>query len=441
MIRLLPLGFYWLLNRGKILSSVFQKIIKIILVAPKKSLGMNYIESRINKQKNYAVFIGILFLGMREFNIQLKDILKFSRKNEESLEKELRNKLLNANYKSLSVFEPNMDAKGNIERINIKKRKKILFMYPAYFVNSKVTLDLTENLLESAKNFGFDVNWIDTWKFSSKLQATLFTDDVISKIEFLNPDIIFIDGNLDCSKELSTKNLSKILGNLSDSKIFVLMADNYSVRYSKLAEIWLENVDKVLYYDKNSPVEMHNKHNQNLLLWLPPVPSTFFFPTDRKYDFFFSGSVSSHRHEWLNILIKKALKYEWRFEIKLHKKEIDKNTRPYSNYCENVRQSRFCVNLTNKGNGLHCLNGRSMQTIASNTLLIQEVGENHDPLSTFFEPYLHYIPFKSRKELEAILNLLKKEPDLLLKVTEAGYEFFKQNFTENKAWNRIIEIC
>ena len=83
-------------------------------------------------------------------------------------------------------------------------------------------------------------------------------------------------------------------------------------------------------------------------------------------------------------------------------------------------------------------NGRlreNWEAISSGCLLLSEENEE---IKNFFIPYLHYVPFKTRAELEQYLVFFSKNLEYLSRIVNAARQWYDTYYSREKAWAMIF---
>ena len=108
-------------------------------------------------------------------------------------------------------------------------------------------------------------------------------------------------------------------------------------------------------------------------------------------------------------------------------------------YSRLLRESRAVLNLSARpAPNVRAVTGRVKEAIASKSLLIEE---KNDSITNIFIPYVHFIPFDSKKELAIAIDFSVTCGELVDKITEAAYRKYWREHSSKIVWGRILRLC
>ena len=239
----------------------------------------------------------------------------------------------------------------------------------------------------------------------------------------LNKDILF---------ELKTKYGLTIL---------LLMLDDWSSDYLNVVQNWDEVIDKVLVYEVENTISK-NFNPSKVLVWpFPRIvklsnPSRTF---QKSFDAIkFVGSPYLNRIPWLffiSLICRKnpglELKFDSATKIGKHKKSV-------GDYFDLYSQGEVTLHFLERTPNVFSFTSSVWDAFAGGSLVIAQVGINHDPISDFFRPGIDYLPFTSLSELLIIFENLRLHPNLIGDIAISGQNFMKQNYNAHKLFNYLF---
>lgn len=210
---------------------------------------------------------------------------------------------------------------------------------------------------------------------------------------FFSGDNLIFDGNQLNSKEIP--RLEQLIAR--GVTVTVIAQDSWNITYLNRLSTWARFATKIVYFDSNSEIEKYISHDK-LILAIPPRSTSMFkennYCQELPIKIGFSGSQGPGRIEWARKL----------FAITNNMKNVELDlliyskgagfppAKSHSDYEAWLASLDVLLNFTFKEPDKYILNGRSLDAIASGKTLLQQVGLL-DPLSSFFTPFEHYLPF------------------------------------------------
>jgi spore maturation protein CgeB len=106
-------------------------------------------------------------------------------------------------------------------------------------------------------------------------------------------------------------------------------------------------------------------------------------------------------------------------------------------YASIIRRSKIGINFSLSPTMMfHQLKGRTFEYIMSYSLLLES---KNPSIEDFFVPGEHYVEFESQQDLlDKIKYYLENEKERL-KIVENGYNHFRNNYTAEIYWNKVME--
>lgn len=316
-----------------------------------------------------------------------------------------------------TVFTPIPQIESSIslpERIDFKE---IYLFFDRYFYGTRMESDTYRGLVYSIERNARKVQIHDRAAFIN----------ISKKIDFCGSHMIF-DGNQLSELEVPILETARSKG----SRITVIAQDSWAITQINRLKIWEKYSDCIVYFDKNSELEKWIDQSK-LRLSLPPrellVPShegSHSFPIRIG----FSGSLGPSRIEWIRRLFTWTSRLKTlSLDVRLHTKSNNDGSFPsYNDYLRWLFDMDVIINFTFKASNRYILNGRTMDTLGAGKVLVQQVG-SIDSLSAFFQPEVHYFPFRSKKDLQGILTSIANiSPDTLATFGRNSKDFYDYNY-------------
>jgi len=81
---------------------------------------------------------------------------------------------------------------------------------------------------------------------------------------------------------------------------------------------------------------------------------------------------------------------------------------------------------------------RSVEAINAGVIPIQQTGDKHDPMSIYYLPYQHYLPFDSPLALAANIYIIKNHKEVTDFIAERLQIFHRASYGRIKLWDQLL---
>ena len=302
------------------------------------------------------------------------------------------------------------------------------------------------HLQRSASQFNLNVHPYHTSKLLSDESVENFYRQV-DVLCNLKPKVIFISGHKSSYFEVIERFLTTIKQRIG-SKIFMIFLDDWSDEYAKVALRWSGVVDFFLPYEYDSVVERElDKRELADKVLIEPFPratlveqpkdKTIF--TGQDISFGFSGSLYLNRLPWL-LIIKSYLN---RQDCKIPF-VISSNSSPgrhrnsIEDYFKFFHDCRFTFHFLERTPGIFSFTSSVWDAFSCGSLVIVQVGKDHDPVEDFMIPNQHYLRFSDGEQLKSVLDQLIKDPEVGREIAMSGHQAWKEVYQGNYFYARIM---
>jgi len=374
------------------------------------------------------------FLGIKTSIrvIKLKKPDKFLGTYNVDIEYENRNILKKRFELKTQLFFDNKYSLENYRDFHSKINLKLLVFSPIFIGNSEkyIKNELTFNVMSSAENAGWNVKqyYGKSQQNASKLVKEREIDEFMRIIEEFKPQLVCIDSNSAINyNNFNNERLSKIKKKYS-FKVLMFVPD-FEIR--KL-QYWGNDLVDFVNFSRPSLRSKINFIPEQKLICLPGIPyfeSIFEGLSEKKYDFFYSGSDARQRRIFLDGARNTNLYVKALFENRINLESPD-----YKEYCQEIGKSRmtFANGYISRNNSL--IAGRFIESILSKSVCLYE---DCPDLDAFFLPYRHYIPVSNIHEFVITAQFLRINPEILVRISEEAYTYYMQNYSSKLFWNYI----
>jgi hypothetical protein len=336
------------------------------------------------------------------------------------------------------------DRKKNIKE-QLLSNKRVLFIY-------------TENVKLSKNNIsGNFTSWINTAKeagcktdkfIAEKVSYTPFqthgndaaariktleveTKKLLHKISQFSPDLIFMDANYSFDEFTINRDTVNSMRSVTSAKIVGILDDMFSDDSFMVAKLWASFMDIVFF----SNIGISNRNVKNIIYVKYPVDPYAFYPAKKKKDtLFFSGIGNIPRYLYIFIAKRYCQVNLIPHYIQAHNRE-KKFCLSKARFEKYVRESNAVLEATARSSVIRPTGGRTHTAIACKTLLIMEKSEYvHGMLA----PFVHYIPYDTKKELEIAIQFSIDSKELVNKITNNSFDFYQKYYNADKIWQQIF---
>jgi hypothetical protein len=249
----------------------------------------------------------------------------------------------------------------------------------------------------------------------------------------LRPDVVFFDAQYIGDHTTISPRFLADLRRESGVHVVGMLADAWQPSSVALADHWLPAVDSLYHFAPESPIAAHSEK----IVWAGfPVNIERFRPGDEKtIDVSYSGTGhTGMRLYWLSVVAEAARQYGMNSSLHVHSR-LKQEAGTIDDYAATMRRSRIVINLTRRYDGSFGVTGRVWQGLHCGALVLEE----HTPLTeAYFNPYVHYVPFRSGAELERLLRFFHEHPDRAERIGKAAAAFVASEYSTKRVWGDIL---
>lgn len=290
--------------------------------------------------------------------------------------------------------------------------------------------EFAHNLTVTLREVGLkpELFWLDSTGESKSHESANQVQSLEAKLKQIGPTHLVIDSNQSTQDSLLNESSLLDLKCRYGIKVIVIMLDFSTTKL----EYWCRRLADVLVYcrpDQESKIRSVTK--ARLLCWPgSPYPSISNLEAKREIDFFYSGSASRNRKDFLTSLIDADMKCKINFGNRVRAQSYS-----YDDYMKTLLKSKITFSNGFVRRGEDLITGRALEAFSTQTLLIYEESKT---MSYFFSPYSHYIPVKTGNELLAHSLYLLKNEELRKEIAESAHLFYKRNYSNLAFWSGVF---
>ena len=308
--------------------------------------------------------------------------------------------------------------------------------------STTLTNTVMRNIRESYNStFTININQEDLDFANSELSSIDLCEKLI--VDF-TPNVIFFELhtplNSVAENTIFSRKFVQEIKERTGAKVFILCFDiwrEFDVRY---IEYWHGISDQYLHFDEISASSLVDRFPMQTWLY-PALNHTTFVPGALKSGIFFQGSIREFdRRRWLVFAAKLSRKYEITSKFRTFPHHNSRNVPPEENYIKSMNQAKYCLGLGQKAKNFWLVTFRSIEAISAGTILFQQTGPSEDPLSFFYKPFLHYLPFSSKLDLEAILFICRFHSVEIDKIQSRSFQYHQAVYGDAILWKRLISL-
>ena len=108
----------------------------------------------------------------------------------------------------------------------------------------------------------------------------------------------------------------------------------------------------------------------------------------------------------------------------------------WTDYRSIISRSKMTLNFSYSVDR-HQLKGRALQAFWAKSLLFES---SNSQITTFFEPYKHYIPYDSDSDLLEKIHLYLNDSDLRLSITNNAYSLVFSKYNSCAFWSYLFSL-
>lgn len=322
--------------------------------------------------------------------------------------------------------------------------QKILFLIPQYIQNSKefIEADFKDHLLETAANAGADVQMFPTDRCSYpdlRLDREVSRQElarISDRIAAFRPDFVVVDGNYSPTQETLNPQFLNNLKKRFGFKVIVFIGDAWGRPWIGPADSWSDAGDTIYHFAPDSPLQAECRSPEKLHwdAWL--VNERNFFPDPHKeLDISFVGThTSALRPFWLSVALLAAKQLHLKQRLMPHRREAGVAL-TIEDYARVLRRSRMVLNFSSRYGSYKMMTGRTWQAMTAGVVLLDE--ENRfTPF--YFVPFIHYIPYSTRSELEFAMRFFARNDEFARKIGASASAFCREHYSSEAIWSRLL---
>ena len=162
-----------------------------------------------------------------------------------------------------------------------------------------------------------------------------------------------------------------------------------------------------------------------------PFSSSFLNPDlPKTIDFSFLGRVESYRSYRTT-----TLEYLISNNVPIYH-NLSSSVLPWENYIRIMSSSKMTLNFSFSVSR-HQLKGRALQAFWAKSLLFES---SNAQITSFFEPYKHFIPYDSDADLLQKIRLYLDDVDSRIRITNAAYRIVKEKYNSCSFWSTLFSL-
>jgi hypothetical protein len=303
---------------------------------------------------------------------------------------------------------------------------------------------LTNNILASIAD-SYDINATLTLNQSlnsNSSQVPITSDFCFESLRTFIPKIIFFELHTDINQDSSGSILSKDfickIKKEIGCEIYIICFDiwrEFDVEYLKY---WSGLADKFIHVDEYSAAKLHKEFP--MFNWLYPALNKLeIWEQAKGTDLFFQGSIREYdRRKILVYAGKVCRKFGVTYQFNTFAHHTYKNIPTREEYLRALSRSRYCLSVSQKAIDHWLVTFRSVEAISAGVIPIQQIGDKHDPLSIYYLPYQHYLPFDSPLALAANIYIIKNHKEVTDFITEQLQIFHRASYGRIELWDQLL---
>ena len=257
-----------------------------------------------------------------------------------------------------------------------------------------------------------------------------------SHLMAFQPDIVILDGLFEGSDTSMNLTMLQSLKNEFKFKVAVFIADaypplkNYGAHWAPVADLivalsdigYLKEIEDLY---ETSPKTMHFPCQATSIdLFAPRISSK------RDIDLLIDGSRRRDRDFWcahamdsgLNVLATLTDRHKSTGLSELE-------------YYDRMGRAQLVINSGLVSPGVGIMNFRIFETICSHALLLQY---EECPIQEYFQPFIHYVPFKNIHEMVCYSQFLLKHEDYRQRIVTEAFDWNSNHFSGRLFWDSFF---
>jgi len=407
------------------------------------SIGNLVLQSKLRIQKTASLIASILINKFGTY----PSILDFAIS---------KNHFKISEFRKYSNFEVEAKAMEILKNVDAYRKKRILEKQEnncpeikvdrprIAFLMSGPMNSITNNIIANIAD-SYEVNATLTLNQSlgsNSSQVPITSDFCFESLRTFIPKIIFFELHTNINQDsndsiLSKDFISKIKKEIG-CEIYIICFDIWREFDVKYLKYWSSLADKFIHVDEYSAAKIHKEFP--MFNWLYPALNKLEIGEHAKStDLFFQGSVREYdRRKILVYAGKVCRKFGVTYQFNTFAHHTHKNIPTREVYLSALSQSRYCLSVSQKAIDHWLVTFRSVEAINAGVIPIQQTGDKHDPMSIYYLPYQHYLPFDSPLALAANIYIIKNHKEVTDFIAERLQIFHRASYGRIKLWDQLL---
>jgi hypothetical protein len=277
---------------------------------------------------------------------------------------------------------------------------------------------------------------------SNSSQVPITPDFCFESLKTFSPKIIFFELHTDIAQDsneliLSRDFISRIKKQVG-CEIYIICFDIWRKFDVKYLKYWSGLADRFIHVDEYSASKLNEEFP--MFNWLYPALNKFEIGEGAKgTSLFFQGSIREYdRRKILVYAGKICRKFGVTYQFNTFVHHTYRNIPTREEYLHALCQSQYCLSVSQKAIDHWLVTFRSVEAINAGVIPIQQVGDNRDPLSIYYLPYQHYLPFDSPLTLAANIYIMKNHKEITDFITEQLQIFHGATYGRKELWDHLL---
>jgi len=332
-------------------------------------------------------------------------------------------------------------AKTVLEANNFQLLKEPLFIFITPEAGKNLSNSVCNSLAESLVKIE-KIKFIVVTRSGSIVNSNFIAEGTLplETILSLKPDLIFFEIHTFFKDPgLLSEELLASVKEKTNSKIIGICFDIWRTFDHDCIQKWDPIVDYFIHMDKESE-QRFNLNSSKMIFW--PYVGWVITPPNPKVKLktvFFSGNIKpSYRRSVLKFARKICSKINLNLTVNKFAQLDSFEIAASDIYLNSLHNSQFVLGLSQKTKDRVIVPFRSLEAIALGCTLIQQEMEDDAPLTELFTPNVHYLSFKSIKDLEYILSSTKTQYDEYVKIGLDGQKYMQENYSAENMWKLLL---
>ncbi|RAU20994.1 hypothetical protein CU669_15525 [Paramagnetospirillum kuznetsovii] len=276
--------------------------------------------------------------------------------------------------------------------------------------------------LDNALTMAHEVRATDAW-VEARVEA------FEAEMECRRPDVILVDWAAPLTaRGLSPERLAELKHRLG-FRLIVGMRDAHAAALDCMTR-WLAAVDTLLLYHPLSPI-IAVGGDTVFVGWLPVHLPALARTEGRDLNLSFVGSVAfTLRNALLSVLLTEDLPFTAIIGER-RKTELP----DMAAYLSLLGRSRATLNISAHTHDEHLVTGRVWESIAMETLLVEQ---DNPATASYFTPWRHYLPWRSVDDIAHICRFVERNPAEVAAVAAEAHAWAARHYSAERFWRGLM---